>query len=481
LRREALVRAGQIEQAVQDGNFQLPIRSASVRVTDALASMDVPSAEDMETLDVEACATVKIPEGFAFYCLYPESYAAAAREWASTHEPASVLIVGLRSIGTTLSAVVRAALREKGFEASRITVRPKGDPYNRTVEFDPGLLESVDWLLVVDEGPGRSGSSMASVAKSAMACGFDASRIAFFPADDRAPGSEANAEVLAIWERIPRIVGDRTDITMLLAQESEILTGCPVVARHDFSGGKWREFLYKCEGEWPPAATAFERAKFMFELQNGRRILWKFAGFTSPPEKEPVLIQSRRESWSAPVLSSHLGFVATRWIDGTPLKKQDLNEELLRCFGSYLAVSVGDPLGSVAAKEAVERLTHMLYWNTAELLGEAAAQDLCGRLAREPDGSAPSYGDGRMAPHEWIQARDGRIVKTDMWGHDWDHTMVGPQSWLWDLAGLVAEWDLNRDQVSLLLKETDLTFEDSEFEFYLEAYRSFRRGLLAWA
>ncbi len=55
----------------------------------------------------------------------------------------TVAVIGIRSIGTTLSAVVAAAVRRQGKNAGRITVRPHGHPYNRELRFSDAELEFV--------------------------------------------------------------------------------------------------------------------------------------------------------------------------------------------------------------------------------------------------------------------------------------------------------------------------------------------------
>src|SRR5262249_56860513 len=40
---------------------------------------------------------------------------------------------------------------------------------------------------------------------------------------------------------------------------------------------------------------------------------------------------------------------------------------------------------------------------------------------------------------------NGRLVKTDSYGHRADHAVVGRQSILWDIAGACVEWDLDRN------------------------------------
>lgn len=62
----------------------------------------------------------------------------------------------------------------------------------------------------------------------------------------------------------------------------------------------------------------------------------------------------------------------------------------------------------------------------------------------------PGYGDGRLAPHEWIRSPDGRIHKVDNHGHAGDHTWVGRQPLAWDLAGAEVEWGLDARRAGTL-------------------------------
>src|SRR5207245_1910091 len=93
-------------------------------------------------------------------------------------------VIGIRNIGTTLSAVATAAIISNGHRGERITVRPEGDPYNRALLF---TAQQSDWIkklkevsalfLVVDEGPGRSGSTFLSVAEALVSSGIPAENI----------------------------------------------------------------------------------------------------------------------------------------------------------------------------------------------------------------------------------------------------------------------------------------------------------------
>lgn len=74
-------------------------------------------------------------------------------------------MIGLRSIGTSLSAVVAATLQQSGIEVlPRVTVRPTGHPFARKVECLV-VRPAAKAFIIVDEGPVLSGSSMVSVAE----------------------------------------------------------------------------------------------------------------------------------------------------------------------------------------------------------------------------------------------------------------------------------------------------------------------------
>lgn len=453
--RQALVRAGQIEQAVFDSDLSEDVKTACAQLTDAVAA---GMSLDFEPLRLDVEVTVKLPEGFAFYGLYPESYADAARQW-SEGKAGSVLVVGLRSIGTTLSAVVARQLRSQGFSVRRITVRPDGHPYDRQVSFDPSQL-AVDWLIVVDEGPGRSGSSMASVARFALEQGFLIDRIVFFPSEDRAPGPEASQEFIDIWKSVPRYCGSSPDVLKELKAETEKLFDSPVVETHDLGAGAWRTYL----GISAPARPSFERSKFLMRTKDGQGVLWKFVGFTWPPARDPWTIQLSRSRWSVLPLELTLGYMAMPWVEGRRLTQSDWSAKLVE----YVRDVRGLDLTMAEAKEAYGRLRHMLYWNTAETEGEDEAQRLCESLEITPRPHA-SFGDGRLAPHEWVQRPDGSLIKVDCFGHDCDHTIIGHQPWLWDAAGLIEEWSLNRNP----FPEIDAR----ELAFYRAAYRSYKRAM----
>ena len=162
----ALLRAGELECGVADAVPELA--AAWQKITDRLADA-LLSQQPLPRLDF-LCASIQQagapdvvaiskPEGFSYYALHPLGYADALQRLPDISS--NIAVIGIRSIGTTLSAVVTAAARKRGASVSRITVRPVGHPYDRHVQFTPeqrawigtAMVEEAGFL-VVDEGPG---------------------------------------------------------------------------------------------------------------------------------------------------------------------------------------------------------------------------------------------------------------------------------------------------------------------------------------
>ena len=209
--REWLVLAGQLEQAVLDAAGT----QATETVTDNAASvfLAVHGAQDCGAMRAQLVdslckifpqlgsddASFRIPEGFAWYALYPDAYAQTATRWAAANTGRLVSVIGLRSIGTSLSAVVAEQLRRLGQPvAGRCTLRPGGHPFERHAQL-PESLAAADAFIIVDEGPGLSGSSMAGVAAALHARGVPEASIIFFPGHGQGPGCRAGAEQRRWW------------------------------------------------------------------------------------------------------------------------------------------------------------------------------------------------------------------------------------------------------------------------------------------
>jgi hypothetical protein len=486
--RGILVRAGELEQALFDSPeiFPAPVRTrglAAARRTTSLAGKAFDRAcsgtsdEARAALRASLAALavirgcrgtlrVRTPEGFAFYALYFQSYRSQALAWAKEHEGSPegrVLVTGIRTIGTSLSAVVAAALRARGFHVKRVTVRPGGHPYARRVE---APLPAAAFGIIVDEGPGLSGSSMLAVADAMQRAGIGV--VSLFPAHGKGPGGKASESSRRRWREFrsypadaspPRFEG-RSLAEQLWSGMGPAISGA-LDRTLEIGGGAWRSAHYESERAWPAICRPLERPKLLCASRDGGSVLFKFCGLATAPGLERTLAaQAARRAaplaalgFAPRLLGETHGYVAWEWVDGHPLDVQDASFPLLLRMGAYIARAALPPLSPEDAKAARERIEAMLRANTAESLGEQAAGVAEAEFRRSTvNPGAPRAGDGHLAPHEWIRSTSGTIVKTDIGGHDVDHTWTGAQPVHWDLAGALEEWDLHGTQAQALLR-----------------------------
>lgn len=432
---EALVCAGELEAALADVGD--PLAGAVAHATDALAAAAIGEAADFASC-AEGLAharaprsvAIRPPEGFAYYALPPQAYAAASE----VVDANAALVIGVRSIGTTLSAVTAAALRARAVEATRITVRPDGPPTDRRLTVDPETAEAIAHardsgaaVVIVDEGPGLSGSSFLATGEAVVAAGVPRDRVLFIssrPVDpDRlcAPGAAKR------WRSFRHAVA----ATGAFAPARSGTWGCPL----DISAGAWRPLHYTRDEHWPAVAEAMERRKL---VAGGR--LFKFEGLGSAGRAARHRASAlAAEGIALDPSDEGDGWTSYPWC-GRPMQPGDLDETLIEHMARYCArrptlcplVSAEHELEPVAAK------------NLRALLGETPAVDaLIAKLALPLERIATT--DSRLAPHEWLRMDDGSVRKTDAIAHGDDHFFPGPTDIAWDIAGAIVEWEMDRD------------------------------------
>ncbi len=244
---KALIQSGEIESALADVEHSAAPTIADL--TSALADLYLGGdaaglrelAGTLDSLTVPSVLATSAPEGFSYYALHPLDFAAVAQQIADASCPTAV--VGVRSIGTTLSAVVTAALKKKSVRAERITVRPTGHPYDRTAEFTADQIrwinqgrEQSSTFLVVDEGPGRSGSTFLSVAEALVRAGVPATQITMMGSVEPDLNELRARDVAARW-RIFRFL--KCNPTSYSRFNNHIYIG----------GGEWRgKLLHESQG-----------------------------------------------------------------------------------------------------------------------------------------------------------------------------------------------------------------------------------------
>src|SRR5581483_6782121 len=119
-------------------------------------------------------------------------------------------------------------------------------------------------FLVVDEGPGRSGSSFLSVAESLERAGVPAERITLIGSRPINPEQLCATDAALRWKRYQFLWPQPTTYARF---NDDIYIG----------GGEWRKsFLNAPEVEWPACWPQMERFKF---LSRDRKWIYKFDGF----------------------------------------------------------------------------------------------------------------------------------------------------------------------------------------------------------
>lgn len=446
----------------------------------AMATTDLLLLRDWPTR-----VAVRHAEGFAHYGLYPDQFLAAGRRLAADAAGPPV-VIGLRSIGLPLAALVAAASGAESF----VTLRPVEDPFARHLSVDPVLVDRLaapdeTRIAIVDEGPGLSGSSFGATADLLEQHGVPRSRLVFCPGHAGDLGSAAQPAHRARWAEVQRIVIDFDTVFLGADRRLERLVGAalgaPARLVADLSAGRWRGAR---RFRRPPAVDAGkERRKFLFETPDGP-VLAKFAGLGSPARAAVARQRRLAEAGFAPaVLGDVYGFVLDRFErDAAILDPQGPDRDrFLDRLGDYLGFrAAAFPADRTGA--SLETLAEMLRINVAEELGirHDGMADLAARLSGEH--GHPVHIDGRLRACEWLMLPDGRILKTDAVDHDRSHDLIGPQDIAWDIAGATVEFDLEAAERDRLITRIELAADRAVdralLDFLIPCYAAFQLG--AW-
>ncbi|HKI01364.1 MAG TPA: hypothetical protein VKK31_05245 [Thermoanaerobaculia bacterium] len=524
---ELFVEAGELEQGLLDHQLALhgeerpsPVGEAASRLTRAAAEVLLPSfrtfgalppgkevsfatapveraVEALLALELPAEIAVSIPEGYAFYGLYPETYFCAA-EALRREGTGPLRVVGIRSIGTGLAAAVAAVAGE---EATVVSVRPAGHPFSRKLAIGQRagreLLESNDErprYAVADEGPGLSGSSFGCVGDWLEDRGVAPEAISFFPSHCGRPGPYASGRHRDRWERARRHVVEFEQVFTSpearwpLVRWVEDLTGEPDGPLEDLGAGRWRERLFPDRSRWPAADVHGERRKYLLPSASGRWLL-KFAGLGRyGREKLAMAEELERASLIPPVAGLRHGFLVGPWLEGVrplPMAPEVDRLALLDAVARYLACRAARFAVPPEERGATPvKLFEMLAFNAQRALGPhaaAGAKDWHGRLAEVARLERPVLTDNKMQAWEWLVTPEGKILKADALDHHRANDLVGPQDPAWDLAGAAVELDLGEAELDLLAdavarRAGTPRAEPVQLGFYTAAYLAFQVG-----
>jgi hypothetical protein len=432
---------------------------------------DLPAVPQLDPgLEVE----LRLPEGFAFYSVYPEAYIEAARRLRPTGLPC---VIGIRSIGTSLGAVVAAALGA----TPPVTVRPFGDPFAREVELARELLDGQSHYVIVDEGPGQSGSSFGAVADWLEARGVPLDRIAFIPSHAGPPGPKASETHRRRWEKAQRAPADfGAGLPQLLREWVEPLVG-RIEELRDISAGEWRRTVYEHEAQWPPVVAAWERRKFLARVGE-QSYLIKFAGLGAIGERKLGMARALHAAGFVPEPMGLVhGFLIERWCgDARPLQPDDDPlEQVARYLGTRARLfpvprDSGGTLDSLCA---------MGQRNASLALGDDTAARFgrwSGKLDQLSRRIVRVRTDNRLDRHEWVRDADGHLLKCDALDHHSAHDLIGCQDLAWDVAGANVEFGLGERAAQALITATERAagrqIDRELLDFYLPAYCAFRLG-----
>ncbi len=452
---------------------------------DAGASSDIEEGfQRLRNARLPAAVTCKQAEGYAFYALYPETYALAAR--CSGLGP-DTLVIGLRSIGTGLAAMVAAALG-----ARSLTLRPHGDPFARKVVPGPELTNLVlsnaeARFAIVDEGPGLSGSSFGCVADWLEDHGVARDRIHAFPGHDGPLGLAVSARHRDRWAVIPAPChgirrGDPAAVCRL-GQRSH--SGRRASARPTSRVGTGAR-----TGPGGRAAglrrTSSRSAANICSIQP-KAIGWsKFAGLGETGERKLRRARKLAEAGLAPQpVGLRHGFLVERWHgEARPLETAQRDRAaLISHIGRYLGFRAKALPAAAGSGASLRDLLEMSRRNTSLALGEDAAGMLERFVPLLPDLERcvrRVETDNRMHAHEWLALPDGSLLKADALDHCEAHDLIGCQDIAWDVAGAAIEFKLTQGEVDALCgavaDESGHAVSAKLLEFLLPCYA----GVPAW-
>lgn len=493
----AFIRAGELVQGIADAEFEQRGFDAPSALQDCGAAMlremaatvdrswQNGFAADVDTSKPEQHAAAlgragwiktRTGEGYAHYGLYPESYLEAAR--ASGLGP-KTCVIGIRSIGTGLAALVAAAL-----QADRaLSVRPVGHPFQRRIHvasdaFALKIADNTVNFAIVDEGPGLSGSSFASVARWLAGEGVDFERLHFFPSHGGGPGEHATDETRQIWRRCQ---------CHPASSEAVLSRECGLRDWVESYLGPLRAPLEEFQATSSvPRDTRFERQKFLARNDSGAWLV-KFAGIGGIGERKLRDSQAIASSGFGPATQALCyGFLVQKLVRGKPLSVSRYDRrKFLKSLGSYLAFRA-QQLGPAGEGASIEELRRMAIENTSRSLGAEAGgsvEALLGNVEHLGRRIRPVRTDNRLHAWEWLANGDS-FLKIDAVDHCEAHDLIGCQDIAWDVAGAIAEHELTPKETAALVRQMRLAGASVDAELtaaMMPCYLAFQLGMWSTA
>ena len=368
-----------------------------------------------------------VPDGFAYHAVEPLSYSAAAAECLERWRPARVAVVGLRTIGATLGAVVAAHCDHHNVPAWMCTLRPRGADSDCECRTDEALALEIRaqagaLCLIVYEGRDISRSALLSAATLLEANGHRRDHIAFLSGTDRQLESRVIPTDADRWNQYTHVVAEMRGQSFA----------------EDWSEGAWRSHIGLDASRWPPVHARHERRKGV--PVDAPDELHKFVGLGSWG-----VTVSRRAARAAdagfgvPVFGFRDGYLRMARISPASTMNRRGTWALAARVLKYLpwrawAMQTGE-------RADTDPLLALLATNTREHFGDKHDPALLRieDLARGSGAQPAVVIDGHLSPWEWLRTPNG-IVKVDTAEHGDDDFQPGPQDIAWDVAGVLGEF-----------------------------------------
>lgn len=465
----ALLRVGEMECALADAWEDI---GAGLTATIANALVEPGPTEGLaeaarkflEQIPYKSLLSVSRPEGYAFYGLHPLDYADAL-ETMDVSGDGPVIVIGVRTVGFTLGEVVAASLRSKFRGARRVqsfSVRPVGHPYDRHCTFTEKQIGMITEdggnvrVIVVDEGPGMSGSSFLSVGEALVALGVKPSQTTFLCSRDANPAQLVTPNGAERWSRFKRHVAERNHFK-------------PEIDAVFVAEGAWRNAISD-ESEWPGRWTTMLPATCC--SADGERV-FEYCGLGRYGEDIRERVNRLADlGFAEKATRAANGFARVSPASGRRLEKSDLSEAVLNRIAEYLALRA--KLFAVESDLVTSEFKHMARFNFAQTTGRELPDDLDLPVHRAV------ISDSQMMPYQWLQPDDGSLLlKLDCATHGDNHFFPGPVDSAWDIAGAMVEWEMDeRSRDYLVRRYAELTSDNvsARLTAYLVAYAALRNG-----
>ena len=464
----ALLRIAEVDSSCKDqGDFVKGIHtcvlSRALVEPEKAKSLSQCVINMLKKVPLEGRLKVTRPEGFAFYGLHPLDYAHAA-ESLPLQGDSQVVVIGIRSVGSVLADIVwnQLLLRYRGQRKVDVfTVRPIGHPYDRTCDLSPykETIAAGGQFLIVDEGPGLSGSSFLSVGEALVRLGVKHERITFLCSRQADPARLVTPDGAERWNRFKSHVVPSNHFT----PEAGAIPTAP---------GGWRDGSHFRDSLWPGLWTSMMPATF--RSADGRHVFeYHGLGHYGDAVRERINTLAD-QGFTLPATSAANGFSRTTALYGCRCSKHDISPDIVDRMAEYLAYrtqACALPLDSIST----DGLEEVAQFNFHQATGRELGDDFILPLHK------PVIADAQMMPRNWFQPfRVNKVfLKLDCGTHGDNHFYPGPVDIAWDVAGAIIEWEMDEADRDHFLSRYDTAAQDdvrARLRHYMIAYAAFRNG-----